>query len=42
MKELVRLLSKTIASKNHRKEEREEIDERIYDEHEYKRMERAH
>ena len=42
LKELVRLLSQTIASKNHRKEEWEEIDERFYDEHEYKRMESAH
>lgn len=42
LRELVRLLSQTIASKNHRKEEWEEIDERFYDEHEYKRMESAH
>lgn len=42
LKELVRLLSQAIASKNHRKEEWEEIDERFYDEHEYKRMESAH
>ena len=42
LKELVKLLSQTIASKNHRKEEWEEIDERFYDEHEYKRMESAH
>ena len=42
LKELVRLLSQTIESKNHRKEEWEEIDERFYDEHEYKRMESAH
>ena len=42
LKELVRLLSQAIASKNDRKEEWEEIDERFYDEHEYKRMESAH
>ena len=42
LKELVRLLSQAIASKNHRKDEWEEIDERFYDEHEYKRMESAH
>lgn len=42
LQELVRLLSQTITSKNHRKEEWEEIDERFYDEHEYKRMESAH
>lgn len=42
LRELIRLLSQTIASKNHRKEEWEEIDERFYDEHEYKRMESAH
>ena len=42
LKELVKLLSQAIASKNHRKEEWEEIDERFYDEHEYKRMESAH
>ena len=42
LKELVKLLSQTIESKNHRKEEWEEIDERFYDEHEYKRMESAH
>lgn len=42
LRELVRLLSQTLASKNHRKEEWEEIDERFYDEHEYKRMESAH
>lgn len=42
LRELVRLLSQTVASKNHRKEEWEEIDERFYDEHEYKRMESAH
>lgn len=42
LRELVRLLSQAIASKNHRKEEWEEIDERFYDEHEYKRMESAH
>ena len=42
LKELVRLLSQAIESKNHRKDEWEEIDERFYDEHEYKRMESAH
>ena len=42
LKELVRLLSQAIESKNHRKEEWEETDERFYDEHEYKRMESAH
>ena len=42
LRELVRLLSQAVASKNHRKEEWEEIDERLYDEHEYKRMESAH
>ena len=42
LRELIRLLSQTIASKNNRKEEWEEIDERFYDEHEYKRMESAH
>ena len=42
LRELVRLLSQAVASKNHRKEEWEEIDERFYDEHEYKRMESAH
>lgn len=42
LRELIRLLSQAIASKNHRKEEWEEIDERFYDEHEYKRMESAH
>lgn len=42
LRELVRLLSQTIASRNNRKEEWEEIDERFYDEHEYKRMESAH
>lgn len=42
LRELIRLLSQTIASKNHQKEEWEEIDERFYDEHEYKRMESAH
>ena len=42
LRELVRLLSQAIASKNNRKEEWEEIDERFYDEHEYKRMESAH
>ena len=42
LRELIRLLGQTIASKNHRKEEWEEIDERFYDEHEYKRMESAH
>lgn len=42
LRELVRLLSQTVASRNHRKEEWEEIDERFYDEHEYKRMESAH
>ena len=42
LRELVRLLSQTIASKNNQKEEWEEIDERFYDEHEYKRMESAH
>ena len=42
LRELVRLLSQAIASKNDRKEEWEEIDERFYDEHEYKRMESAH
>lgn len=42
LRELVRLLSQAIASKNSRKEEWEEIDERFYDEHEYKRMESAH
>ena len=42
LKELVRLLIQAIASKNHRKDEWEEIDERFYDEHEYKRMESAH
>lgn len=41
LRELIRLLSQAIASKNHRKEEWEEIDERFYDEHEYKRMESA-
>ena len=41
LKELVKLLSQAIASKNHRKEEWEEIDERFYDEHDYKRMESA-
>ena len=41
LKELIRLLSQAIESKNHRKEEWEEIDERFYDEHEYKRMESA-
>ena len=42
LRELIRLLSQAIASKNHRKEEWEEIDERFYDEHEYKRMKSAH
>ena len=42
LRELVRLLSQAVASKNHLKEEWEEIDERFYDEHEYKRMESAH
>lgn len=42
LRELIRLLSQAIASKNDRKEEWEEIDERFYDEHEYKRMESAH
>lgn len=42
LRELVRLLSQAVASKNHQKEEWEEIDERFYDEHEYKRMESAH
>lgn len=42
LRELIRLLGQTIASKNHRKEEWEEIDEMFYDEHEYKRMESAH
>ena len=42
LRELVRLLSQAIASKNNRKEEWEEIDERFYDEHEYKRMKSAH
>ena len=42
LRELVRLLSQAVASKNHRKEEWEEIDEMFYDEHEYKRMESAH
>ena len=41
LRELIRLLSQAIESKNHRKEEWEEIDERFYDEHEYKRMESA-
>ena len=42
LRELIRLLGQAIACKNHRKEEWEEIDERFYDEHEYKRMESAH
>ena len=42
LRELVRLLSQAVESKNYRKEEWEEIDERFYDEHEYKRMESAH
>ena len=41
LRELIRLLSQAIESKNHRKEEWEEIDERFYDEHDYKIMESA-
>ena len=41
LRELIRLLSQGIESKNHRKEEWEEIDERFYDEHDYKIMESA-
>lgn len=42
LRELIRLLSQVVASKNHQKEEWETIDEKWYDENEYKRMESAH